>query len=229
MLSLITIVILSYLVGSIPTGIIIGKLIKGIDLRQYGSGSMGGTNAFRVLGWKAGLFVAVFDVLKGTFATLIVSQIRLGESFTDKMISNVTGTLSLTDSFSLSIFIVQLIAGVSAILGHIWTVFAGFKGGKGVATAAGMVIGLAPFQMAICFPIWLILLVSTRYMSIASMITAVSFPVVIIIQKYFLEQKIQNELLYFGIAIAILIVFTHRSNIKRLLSGTENRLSFSKK
>ncbi|HDI51207.1 MAG TPA: glycerol-3-phosphate 1-O-acyltransferase, partial [Bacteroidetes bacterium] len=160
MLTLIVIVLLSYLVGSIPTSIIVGKILRGIDIREYGSGNAGATNTFRVLGWKAGVFVIAVDIGKGVFATLVISKL------------NLTGVPLLAST------LLQIIAGVSAVCGHIWTVFAGFRGGKGVSTAAGMIIALYPIAFLICIAIFTIVLFTTRYVSVSSMIAAVSLPIV---------------------------------------------------
>jgi glycerol-3-phosphate acyltransferase PlsY len=134
MLTLALIALCSYLLGAIPISIIISKLVRGIDIRQYGSGNAGGTNVFRVLGWQAGLFVTLFDMFKGfASVTLIVGYF----------------TASPIDTLPSVPFIVyQLLAGVAAMLGHIYTIFAGFRGGKGVSTGAGVLIGIAPITMA---------------------------------------------------------------------------------
>ena len=123
MIAITVIAVLSYLMGSIPTSIIVARCRRGIDIRQFGSGNAGGTNAFRVLGWKAGVFVLLVDISKGLVATMLISRLMYGPiPFTNK---------TPFDDYT----VVQIIAGISAILGHIWTVFAGFKGGKGMATA----------------------------------------------------------------------------------------------
>lgn len=205
MLPLIAIIFLSYLAGSIPTSIIMSKLTRGIDIRDYGSGNAGATNAIRVLGWKIGLVVIIVDVGKGILATLLISQIG-------------------REQVPLHHNLVQIIAGISAVLGHIWTIFAGFKGGKGVGTAAGMLFSLYPLAGVICLLIFAVVLFTARYVSVASMTAAVSLPIVSLILKHFFDYEISNELIYFSIFMAILIVFTHRSNIKRLLRGEENRI-----
>lgn len=202
MLSLISIIILSYLAGSIPTSIILSKLLRGIDIRDYGSGNAGGTNTIRILGWKIGTAVIIVDVGKGVLATLLVSQLRIDPVF-------------LTPDM------LQIIAGSCAIIGHIWTVFAGFKGGKGVATGAGMLFSLYPVAGLICLVIFAALILLVRIVSVSSMVTAVSLPIVILIMNKFTKYSISNELLFFSIFAAALIVYTHRGNIKRLLKGEE--------
>jgi len=209
MLTLLTIIGLSYLLGSFPTSIIFGKLFRGIDIRNYGSGNAGGTNAFRVMGWKIGISVMIIDLAKGLIATVLISQIRI-------------------DAISLAPVYLQIIAGFSAVIGHIWTIFAGFHGGKGVGTAAGMLIGLYPVAFIVIFIIFLIVLFTTRYVSVSSMTAAVSLPVVLLILDK-LGRPYKTPLMVLSIIIAILIIFTHRSNIGRLMAGTENRVNFRKK
>ncbi|RKY85404.1 acyl-phosphate glycerol 3-phosphate acyltransferase [candidate division KSB1 bacterium] len=206
MLTLIVIVLLSYLVGSIPTSIIVGKILRGIDIREYGSGNAGATNTFRVLGWKAGVFVIAVDIGKGIFATLVISKL------------NLTGVPLLAST------LLQIIAGVSAVCGHIWTVFAGFRGGKGVSTAAGMIIALYPIAFLICIAIFTIVLFTTRYVSVSSMIAAVSLPIVFVVLQQIGHRPVSSPLLVLSLIMAGLIIFTHRANIRRLLNGTENRI-----
>ena len=208
MLTILVIVVLSYFVGSIPTSIIVSRVLRGIDIRDYGSGNAGGTNVFRVLGWKPGVFVMAFDAFKGFAATYWISQIALG------------GT-------AVSPEVAQLIAGCSAIFGHIWTVFAGFRGGKGVGTAAGMLLALYPVALLICVAVFAIVLFITRIVSVSSMTAAITLPIVLSIFRYCLGKPVATSLYYFSFFAAGLIIFTHRSNIKRLLNGTENR--FGKK
>ncbi len=209
MLTVLVIIVLSYLVGSFPTSIIFGKIFRGIDIRNYGSGNAGGTNAFRVMGWKIGLSVMIIDVAKGLLATVLVSQIRIGP-------------------VSLAPVYLQIIAGFSAVIGHIWTIFAGFHGGKGVGTAAGMLIGLYPVAFVLVFIIFLLVLFTTRYVSLSSMTAASSLPFILLILDK-LGRPYKPQLLVLSIFIALLIIFTHRSNIKRLLAGNENRVRFGGK
>ena len=210
MISLIIIILLSYLAGSIPTSIILSKLLRGIDIRDYGSGNAGGTNAMRVLGWKIGSVVMLIDVAKGVVATLLISSIRVDYV-----------SVQLTE-------VVQIIAGIMAVFGHIWTVFAGFRGGKGVGTAAGMLIALYPLAALICVIIFITTLLIGRIVSVSSMTAAISLPIVLMILHTYFQHATSNLLLYFSIFIAVLIVFTHRSNIQRLIKGEENRVQFRK-
>ncbi|MBV6513526.1 MAG: Glycerol-3-phosphate acyltransferase [Ignavibacteriaceae bacterium] len=219
MLLLLVIVILSYLVGSIPTGIIISRLVKGIDIREHGSGNMGGTNVFRVLGWKFGLLVLLLDALKGVIAVVFIARLPM-EVFP---FTNATPF----DDFTL----VQLIAGSAAMLGHVFTVFAGFKGGKGVATGLGILAAVTTVDLLIGIGLFMIIVSIWRYVSLGSMIGALSIPVTLIIRENLFDAHIEGywTLLPFLIVISLFVVFTHRKNISRLISGTENKISFSGK
>lgn len=208
MISLIIVIVVSYLIGSIPTSIIVGKVLRGIDIREHGSGNAGGTNVFRVLGWKPGLFVMLFDTFKGFAATFWISRLAAG-------------------SLPMEFEVIQIVAGLAAIFGHIWTVFANFRGGKGVGTAAGMLLALYPVALLICLGVFGIVLAISRIVSISSMTAAVSLPIVLTIFRYALDRPVATSLYIFSFFAAALIIFTHRSNIKRLLNGTENR--FGKK
>jgi glycerol-3-phosphate acyltransferase PlsY len=215
MIPIAIITILSYLVGSIPTSIIVARARRGIDIRQYGSGNAGGTNVFRVLGWRAGVFVLTADIAKGLFASMVIARLMFGPiPFENK---------TPFDDFT----VVQIIAGCAAILGHIWTLFAGFKGGKGIATAGGMLLGIAPIEVAVSIGVFLIVLLISHYVSLGSLSAAVSFPLTMFLREnlFMVDITGYNTLIYFSIAISLLIIFTHRTNIKRLLSGTESRIT----
>lgn len=209
------IAILSYLIGSIPTSIIVARKARGIDIRHYGSGNAGGTNVIRVLGWKPGLFVIALDMAKGMIATMLVARLMEGPI----PFSNATPF----DDFT----VVQIIAGCSAILGHVWTVFAGFKGGKGIATAGGMLIGIAPVEVAVSFGVFAIVFLITHYVSLGSLSAAVAFPLTMFFREniFMVDVPGYGTLIFFSIGISLLIVYTHRTNIIRLLRGTENRIS----
>jgi glycerol-3-phosphate acyltransferase PlsY len=219
MFLLATIIILSYLVGSIPTSIIISKAVKGIDIRNYGSGNAGGTNVMRVLGWKHGVLVIFLDALKGAIAVVLIARLHYGVL----PFQNV----SPFDDFTL----VQIIAGISAVIGHIWTVFAGFRGGKGIATALGMLLMIITVDMLIAVGIFLIVVFISRYVSLGSIVSAMAVPLSMIFRENVLHTHIEgyNTLLPFVIGVSLLVIFTHRKNLVRLLNGTENKLSFSKK
>jgi glycerol-3-phosphate acyltransferase PlsY len=212
MIHLIVLIILAYLIGSIPTAILVSKGIYKKDVRQFGSKNAGATNVFRVLGWKPGLFVLLFDMFKGYFSTAVLADIIMKQSGMDVRIE-----------------LFMMIAGFAAVFGHIWTIFAGFKGGKGVATGAGMLIGLAPGVVGICIVIFILVFLVSRMVSLGSITAAVSFPVILWIEKLWMNKDIYQGILYFSILIPLLIIYTHRENIKRILNGTENKIEFGKK
>lgn len=207
MMDLIIIAAVSYVVGSFPTAIIVGKISKGIDIREHGSGNAGGTNVFRVLGWKLGVSVMLFDMFKGFVATVFVSQ------------------LSIAGDMNLDYTYVKMIAGVFAIIGHIWTLFAGFKGGKGVGTAAGFLFGLAPQAVLIGMIVFFVIFLSTRYVSLSSMIASACIPLTLFVQKFVMNIEVPWPFIILTVLISALIIFTHRSNIVRLLNGTENKIT----
>jgi len=215
MIPVAVIAVLSYLVGSVPTAIIVARVSKGIDIRQHGSGNAGGTNVFRVLGWKAGVFVIAMDIAKGLLATMVIPHLMYGAL----PFENATPFDDMT--------VVKIIGGCAAILGHVWTVFAGFRGGKGIATAAGMLIGVAPVEVAVSFVVFAIVFLISHYVSLGSLSAAVAFPLTMFFRENVFMVNVEgyNTLIFFSIAISLLIVFTHRSNIRRLLRGTENRIT----
>ncbi len=219
MFLLATIIILSYLVGSIPTSIIISKITKGIDIREHGSGNAGGTNVMRVLGWKQGLLVIILDALKGAFAVVVIARLHYG----GLPFQNV----SPFDDFTL----VQIIAGIAAVIGHIWTVFAGFRGGKGIATALGMLIMIITVDMLVAVGIFILVVTISRYVSLGSILAALSIPITLIFRENILHNHIQSygTILPFVVAVSLLVVFTHRKNVIRLLNGTESKFSLKKK
>lgn len=214
------IIILSYLVGSIPTSIILSKLVKGIDIRNYGSGNAGGTNVFRVMGWKYGVLTIIFDALKGAIAVIFVARLHYG----NMPFQNATPF----DDFTL----VQIIAGLSAVLGHIWTIFAGFRGGKGIATALGFLLTLITIDMLVALAVFFLVVLITKYISLGSILASISVPLILIIRENIFGVNIQgyNVILPFTISLVCLILFTHRKNVKRIFAGTENQIKiFGKK
>lgn len=210
MWSLVVIIVLSYLIGSFPTSIIVGRILKGIDIREHGSGNAGGTNVFRVLGPGPGIFVMLFDACKGFIATFWVSRIVI-------------------DSMPLDVGLIMILAGVSAILGHIWTIFAHFRGGKGVGTAAGMLAALFPRALLVCLAVFFVVLLLSRMVSVSSMSAAVALPLTLSVFRYLLHMPVQPSLYIFSFIAAALIIYTHRSNIKRLMNGTENKIGKKKR
>lgn len=215
-LRILLVVILSYLIGSFPSAIFISKRFFGFDIREKGSGNMGSTNAFRILGWKWGLTVQILDILKGFLAVVIVA-VYVGEGV----------SFGGYNTFFEDITIVKLIAGISAVCGHIWTVFAGFKGGKGINTAAGMLIGIAPIDVGIALAIFILALLFSGYVSLGSILGAVAFPSSLVVRYNCMGAEIPGYhiLIYFAIILALLLIFTHRQNIVRLIKGKENKFS----
>lgn len=211
MLSVIVIVVLSYLVGSIPTSIIASRIARGQDIRRHGSGNAGATNVFRVMGWKAGVAVAIVDIAKGAFAALVISMIRIGGEH-----------IPVNEEFT-----IQLMAGASAVLGHIWTIFADFKGGKGVATTIGMLIGTFPGGLIFGIPVFIGAVLITGYVSLSSILATAAIPMSLIFVDETGIWEVPAATIWFTIGVALLIIYTHRSNIQRLLTGNENR--FGKK
>lgn len=212
MLSLIVILILSYLVGSIPGSVWVGKILHGVDVRAYGSGNAGATNVFRVLGWKAGVLATIVDLGKGLLAAGVIASIRL-----DALPSGIEVWQMET--------VVRLMAGMAAVAGHMYPIWAGFKGGKGVNTSAGVLFALTPITMWITLGVFLIVLITSRYVSLASITAVIAFPSAIAIRRYlFGIDALDPSLLIFSIIMAAGIIVAHRTNIRRLLNGTESRL-----
>ncbi|MFA9212780.1 MAG: glycerol-3-phosphate 1-O-acyltransferase PlsY [Candidatus Methylacidiphilales bacterium] len=199
-------VILAYLLGSIPTAVWYGKTFHKIDVREHGSGNAGATNTLRILGNKAGFIVLFIDLLKGFIATSLAY-------FSDFEITNQ------------AYFNFQMALGVTAVLGHVFPVFAGFKGGKGIATLLGMAIALN-FQIAfICIIAFVTIVWLTKYISVGSMSAAILAAVLSFFPYFYANNVVAN---CFFCAIAIMVVYTHRANVKRLLAGNENKFAFKK-
>ncbi|GJQ32021.1 MAG: glycerol-3-phosphate acyltransferase [Ignavibacteriaceae bacterium] len=219
MLALAAILLLSYLIGSIPFGIIVAKR-KGIDIKSHGSGNTGGTNVFRTLGPKYGLSVILLDALKGVIAVVFVSQLYYIDPVA---LNNQTPFQDIT--------IIRIMAGIFAIIGHIWSVFASFKGGKGVATALGMMLSITTVDMLVALGIFIIVVGIFKYVSLGSIMAAITVPLTLFIRQNIFHAEVQGygTLLPFVLAVSILLVYMHRSNIQRLLKGNENKISFGKK
>jgi acyl phosphate:glycerol-3-phosphate acyltransferase len=216
MINMAIVVLLSYIVGSIPTSIILSKWRHGFDIRTRGSGNAGGTNVFRVLGWKSGVFVMVFDAMKAVIATTVIARL-----FWDPTLPFYNRTPF--DDFT----IIQMICGGAAIVGHIWTMFAGFKGGKGIACGAGMLVGIAPTEFAVSIIVFLAVFFAWRYVSLGSIAAAIAFPVSLLVRHNILYDEIHSykTLIFFSVGVAVLLIYSHRKNIRRLIEGTENRIS----
>lgn len=217
MLTLALIVLLSYLAGSIPASVWTGKLMYGLDVREHGSGNAGATNAFRVLGFKAGVISLFVDMGKGALAAGLIARIRLGLAWP----SGLTGW----EGVDVLPTLVPLLAGLAAMVGHLFPIFAGFKGGKGAATAAGLLFAVAPLNMLIVFAVFVAILMTTRYVSLASITAAALFPTLVALRLFVLQDSgMDAVLLGFTTVMASGIVYAHRANIRRLRSGEEARI-----
>ena len=188
-------ILLSYLVGSVPFGYIIAKVVKGVDIREHGSGNIGATNVARVVGKGAGIVTLILDILKGLIVVTLIPLLVSG---------------SRPD-------LVQISCALAVVAGHNWTVFLRFRGGKGVATTAGALIGLVPTVFLSAFCVWLIVFVITKYVSLSSIIAGISMFLFLIIYK----EPISFQLL--GVVVAVTGILRHKENIKRLLAGKETR------
>ena len=186
--------LVSYLLGAIPTSYLVVRLIRGEDLRQRGSGNLGATNLYRVLGWRYAVPVAVFDMAKGAVPVLVFAPRAGHGEFT------------------------PLLLGATAMLGHVFSVFVGFRGGKGVATGAGVVLGLAPWAFLVALAVWALLVWTTGYVSLGSIVAALALPPAV----WLLHPERRSLIWIFGL-LAALVVVTHRANLRRLLAGTESR------
>jgi len=205
-------IISAYLIGSIPTGVLISKWFFGFDIREKGSGNTGSTNAIRVLGTKWGLFIQLIDILKGYLPVVLLVPVF----FTNHSLFGLSSESSLV--------LTKIITGIFAAVGHIFPIFAGFKGGKGVNTAGGVLLALIPIETGIGLFIFIIVLISTGYVSIGSMIGLFAVMASLLIRHLLGVQIIGfNFLFVFSIFVFLAVVITHKSNIKRLLKGEENR------
>lgn len=215
MLSLATVLVLSYIVGSIPGSLWSSKLLYGIDVREHGSGNAGATNTFRVVGWQAGVVATIVDMGKGAVAAgLLPLWAPFGAFPTFGISAPAEGAV-----------IVALLCGLAAVIGHMFPVFAGFQGGKGVNTAAGILLALTPISTLLTIAVFLVTLLTFRYVSLGSILASVAFPTIVTVRKYVFGAELSVGLLVFGVVIALAIVVAHQSNIKRLLAGNENRVS----
>ena len=195
-----TMIVLAYLLGSIPSAVWIGKKYYGIDIREHGSKNAGTTNMLRVLGRRAAAPVFALDFLKGFVAVTVIELLQYDELIGPNDIINL-----------------KIAAVVAAVLGHIFPIFAGFRGGKGVATLVGAVTGIYPPAILLCFGVWIVVLMISHYVSLSSMIAGCCFPVFTLISG-------SVPFVVFSFAIAVLLIVTHRKNIKRLREGTESKI-----
>ncbi|MCU7694337.1 glycerol-3-phosphate 1-O-acyltransferase PlsY [Haoranjiania flava] len=201
-------IILAYLIGSVPSSVWISRHFFGIDIREYGSGNAGATNTFRVLGKKWGTIVMIMDVLKGFLATSLFI-------FLPKYVGADAEIMRVN-------FMIGL--GLTAVLGHIFPVWANFKGGKGVATLFGMVIAIQPLVAMCCAAVFLLVLFLTRFVSLSSILAGIAFAVFIL----FIFNVEAQSYKVFSVVVALMIVLTHQKNINRLLQGTENKVPILK-
>lgn len=200
---------ISYLIGSIPTAYLFGRLLKGVDIRKFGSGNVGATNAFRVLGPIPAIVVLILDILKGYIAVVFLGGFILSAAVENQEIA-------------------RIILGAAAIAGHNWTIFLKFKGGKGIATSFGVLVGLAvklaglKIILGLVVLTWLVVFILSRIVSLSSVLAAISFPLYVVLFK---QTKV---LISTSIILSLLIILRHRSNIRRFLQGREPKLSFKK-
>ncbi len=205
---IIFLVFLSYITGSFPSAIWIGKSFYKIDVREYGSGNSGATNTFRVLGYKAGVPVFLIDVFKGWISVKYASFFLNKEIFSSE-----------------NFFELQLAMGAAAVIGHLFPIFTAFRGGKGIATMLGLLLAIHPFAALISFSVFILVVFIFRYVSLASLIAAFVFPLLII----FFFQDNNSSLILFSCFIPIVSLITHQKNIERLFCGEETKIKFGKK
>ena len=199
-----TLIIIAYLLGSIPSAVWIGKKYYGIDIRNYGSKNAGTTNTLRVLGAHAAIPVFVIDFFKGFVAVAIMGLMRYDDNVSFPWLINL-----------------KIIAVFAAVIGHIFPIFAGFRGGKGVATLVGAITGIYPTVVLLCLAVWMLTLVISHYVSLSSMVAGCCFPVFVMLSHKARESEV---FVVFSFVTALLLIFTHRKNIARLSKGTENKL-----
>lgn len=199
--------LIAYILGSIPTAVWIGRMKYGIDVREHGSKNAGATNTFRVLGKKPGIVVLCIDIVKGFTAAFLPFMAGVG----------VWGSEALIN--------VQLVASLSAVVGHVFPIFAGFKGGKGVATSLGVIIGVHPPAAGICILLFLVVFIASQFVSLGAICAAVSFPT----SLYFVFNVQSLWLMLFALVLATTVIIAHRKNIHRLINGNENKMNLFKK
>jgi len=194
--------VLAYLIGALPSSVWIGMKFYDTDVREHGSGNAGATNTFRVLGKRAGIIVLILDILKAWIAVSLLSVLAGNESIE-----------------------FQLTLGLVAVLGHIFPIYIGFRGGKGIASLLGVIISIHPMAALISIGVFLLTLIISRFISLSSMFAACAFPVLIV--YYFNESN--NSLIIFSVMVAVLVIFTHKKNIERLLKNEESKVSILRK
>jgi glycerol-3-phosphate acyltransferase PlsY len=204
----------AYLLGSISSAVWVARKKYGIDIREHGSGNAGTTNILRVLGPKAALPVFIFDFLKGSVAVQFIRFTVLDYQINPELYTGY-----------------EIALGICAVLGHIFPIFASFKGGKGVATVAGVLVAISPYPMLLALSVFLTTLLITRYVSLSSIMAAITFPIFVIFLfgMALMPEKTSLTLKCFSLIASTMIIITHRKNIKRLRKGLENKISFKKK
>ncbi len=196
--------ILAYLLGSVPTSVWIGKYFYGKDIRKYGSGNAGATNALRVLGTRIGVIVLILDFFKG------IGAVAIAGVFVNYFYSY--------EAFAMY----QISLGIVAVIGHMFPVFANFKGGKGVATLAGIVLAIYPNIFVVCLGVFITVFLLTRYVSLSSMTAAIAFPIFAI---FVFNVELISKIIFSVLTMSVLLI-SHRKNIQRLIKGEENKISF---
>ena len=197
--------ILSYLLGSVSGSMLIGKL-KGVDIREMGSGNAGGTNAFRSMGIAFALGVVCIDILKGIIAVKFLPCLDMGSILTTNLINREE--------------ILPILCGIGVLMGHVYPIYHGFKGGKGAGTMVGVLVVLFPTYLYICLPIWLVVLIFSGYVGLSTMAGVIALP---IYTTMYYSQGLHSHFGWFSIFIAVFIIYAHRSNIRRMMNGNENR------
>lgn len=197
----------AYFAGSIPSAVWAGKIFHGVDVREHGSGNAGATNTIRVLGWKTGIPVLAVDILKGVLAVLMPVLLKAAPADSTQMLA------------------LQIACGMAAITGHIFPLFAGFRGGKGVATAFGVLLAIQPWATLLCAAIFLAVLLASEYVSLASITAGIAFPVLV----FAICNPSPLLLRIFSVLVAVALTITHSKNIKRLINGEEKKFIFGKK
>jgi acyl phosphate:glycerol-3-phosphate acyltransferase len=198
---------LAYFLGSIPSSVWIGRYFYGVDVRDYGSGNAGFTNTVRTIGWKAGIPVFVIDGFKGWLAVKLAAIFVFQVPDTTEFINY------------------QLILGIAAVVGHIFPIYVGFKGGKGVATLLGIILAIDPVPTLICFGIFMLVFFVTRYVSLSSLVAGLSYPILMI----YIFHTTMTSLVYFSMIITILLFLTHQKNIERLIRNEESKAKLNRR
>jgi len=197
--------VLAYLIGSFPSAVVLGKMLRGVDVRLEGSGNAGATNAWRVLGWRIGIAVLVLDTAKGALAAALVPRIA-------------------SSDLPIGLAAAAILCGLAAVLGHVFPIYIGFRGGKGVATAAGMLVAVAPIPVAIALGVFVLSIAASGWVSLGSLLAAWTVPLVAALLPPSRDGLSYPLLLALTTGLAVLITVTHRANLRRLLRGEEARI-----